>query len=105
MKATRKASQLLEQIGQIERMERGKICQMKGRKTFNHQTWHSGKNVVRYVPRDEVEELQADIDRYNRFMHLVQQYADEIIRTSRLERKRLGRKISTARTTPKSTSN
>ena len=86
MRTTRKAQRLLEQIEEIERMERGKVCRMKGRKTYNHQTWKDGKNKVRYVPQGEVAELQADIDGYNRFMKLAQQYADEIIRISRRER-------------------
>ncbi|AQQ71098.1 hypothetical protein SMSP2_02393 [Limihaloglobus sulfuriphilus] len=87
MKKTKKAIKLLEKIAKIERMERGKICQMKNRQHFNHQTWKNGANVVRYVPKDELEALQADIDSYNQFMDLVQQYADEIIRITRLERK------------------
>ena len=60
-------------------MERGKICKMKGKQYFNHQTWHDGRNVVRYVSAKEIEILQSDIDGYSQFMDLVQQYADEII--------------------------
>ncbi len=88
MEKTKKAAKLLKKIGEINRMERGKICQMKGRKHFNHQRWHNGRNVVRYVPAKEVEILQSDIDRYDQFMVLVQQYADEIIRITRREREK-----------------
>lgn len=88
MEKTKKAAILLEKIGKIERMERGKICQMKGRKHFNHQTWHEGRNVVRYVPAKEVEILQSDINGYDQFMDLVQQYAEEIIRITRREREK-----------------
>ena len=88
MKATQKATHLLEEMGKIERMERGKICQMKGREHFNHQTWQNGRNHVRYVPRAEVEDLQVALDGYARFMELVQRYADEIIRLSRREHAR-----------------
>ncbi len=66
-------------------MERGKICKMKGREHFNHQTWSNGRNAVRYVPRGRVEDLQAAIDGYARFMLLAEQYADEIIRITRLQ--------------------
>ena len=83
MKPTPKAAALLEEMGRIERMERGKICQMKGREHFNHQTWQKGRNVVRYVPREEVDNLQAAIDGYARFTELAQHYADEIIRLTR----------------------
>ena len=69
-------------------MERGKICQMKGRVHFNHQTWQNGRNLVRYLPREQVEDLQTAIDGYARFNALAQQYADEIIRLTRLEHAR-----------------
>lgn len=87
MKATPKAKKLLGEMAKIDRMERGKVCQMKGREHFNHQTWHEGRNVVRYVPRNEVEELRAATDGYTRFMALAEQYADEIIRITRCQQK------------------
>ena len=55
MKHTKKMQALLERMAQIERMERGKLCQMGGRPHFNHQSWEDGKNVVRYVPSCETE--------------------------------------------------
>ena len=88
MKATQKAIKLLEKMGRIDRMERGKLCQMKGREHFNHQTWQNGRNNVRYVPREEVEDLQAAIDGYVRFNELARQYVDEIVRLTRLEHAR-----------------
>lgn len=63
----------------IERMERGKICQMGARPHYNHQTWQDGRNVVRYVPVEEVASLQQAIDGYNLFVKLAEEYADEII--------------------------
>jgi hypothetical protein len=85
MKTTQKAIALLEEMGKIERMERGKVCKMKGREHFNHQTWQNGRNLVRYVPREEIEDLQAAITGYDRFRLLAQRYADEIIRITRRE--------------------
>lgn len=67
----------------IERMERGKICPMPGRPHYNHQTWQEGRNVVRYVPADEVASLQEAIDGYNLFRKLAEDYAEEIIRCTR----------------------
>lgn len=89
MKPTRKAVALLEEMGRIQWMERGKICQMKGRKHFNHQTWQKGHNIVRYVPCEQVADLQAAIDGYARFCQLAQLYADELIRLTRSEHARL----------------
>ena len=88
MKATKKEQKLLEQMAEIREMERGKVCQMKGRDHFNHQTWQAGRNKVRYVHQDDVPELQRAIDGYARFMNLARQYVDEIIRRSRRERKK-----------------
>jgi len=92
MKATKKEQKLLEQMAEIREMERGKVCQMKGRDHFNHQTWQSGRNEVRYVHKDDVPKLQRAIDGYARFMNLARQYADEIIRQSRRERGKKAKK-------------
>jgi len=73
-------------MAEIERMERGKICPMAGRPHYNHQTWQDGRNVVRYVPAQEVALVQQAIDGYNRFRKLAEEYADEIIRRTREER-------------------
>lgn len=67
---------------------------MSGRSHFNHQTWQSGRNVVRYVPKDDVQDLQQSIDGYATFMKLAQQYADEIIRLTRNERTKRGKSPS-----------
>jgi hypothetical protein len=86
MKQTEISQRLLDRMARIERMERGRICQMAGRPHYNHQTWQDGRNVVRYVPADQVPELQEAIDGYNLFRSLAEQYADEIIRVTRKER-------------------
>ncbi len=88
MKTTEKTDGLFAAMGRIQRMERGKLCRMKGREHFNHQEWLGGRNVVRYVPRAEVEALQEAIEGYARFMDLVRQYVDEIVRITRSERQR-----------------
>ena len=88
MKRTKKMERLLERMAAVERMERGKLCRMGGRPHYNHQTWQNGKNVVRYVPKSEVEELGKDIAGYQLFMKLAEQYAEEVIKASRRERER-----------------
>jgi hypothetical protein len=79
---------LLERMAAIERMERGKLCRMTGRSQYNHQTWHQGRNEVRYVPADEVEALKKAIDGYRQFIFWAEQYADEVIRLTRRQRKK-----------------
>ena len=88
MKHTKKMKRLLERMADIERMERGKLCQMGGRPHYNHQTWRDGRNEVRYVPKDEVVELKKDIAGYQLFTQLAEQYADEVIRATRQEREK-----------------
>jgi predicted ArsR family transcriptional regulator len=85
MKQTRRIQRLLERMAAIERMERGKVCPMVGRPHYNHQTWQDGRNVVRYVPAQEVASLQQAIDGYNLFRQLAEEYADEIIHRTREE--------------------
>ncbi len=88
MKHTKKMRRLLERMEGIERMERGKLCQMGGRPHYNHQTWRDGRNEVRYVPKDDVAALQNDIAGYQLFAKLAKEYADEVIRASRRARQK-----------------
>ena len=88
MKPTKKMKRLLERMAAIERMERGKLCQMTGRPHYNHQTWRNGRNEVRYVPESEVADLQKDIAGYQLFVKLAEHYADEVIRITRRAREK-----------------
>jgi len=74
---------LLEQIAQIQEMERGKLCPMRGGRYFNHQTWEKGRNVVRYVPAPEVPALRKRLAGYQQFVQLTRKYVELIIRQSR----------------------
>jgi hypothetical protein len=81
---------LLKEIAALQQMERGKLCRMRrGPKGdyYNHQTWERGKNVVRYVPQDQVASLRHAIAGYQKFLRLTQVYADEIIRRTRQSNK------------------
>lgn len=71
-------------------MERGTLCRMErgaAAPFYNHQTWVKGRNVVRYVPREQVPALQEALAGYARFLQLTQAYADQIIERSRGNRK------------------
>jgi hypothetical protein len=85
MKKTRKMRRLLERMARIERMERGKVCKMAARAHYNHQTWQSGRNVVRYVPAERVASLQEAIAGHKLFKKLAEAYADEVIRRTRAQ--------------------
>ena len=83
MKAKQELKALWKKIAQIQRMERGKLCRLRGGVFYNHQTWEQGRNVVRYVPRDRVLNLQHAIAGYQQYLKLTQAYADQIIRRTR----------------------
>jgi len=77
---------VLKEIAQIQRMERGKLCRIRTGPNgpyYNHQTWEKGRNVVRYVPGEQVEALQAATAGYQKYMKLTQTYADLIIAQTR----------------------
>ena len=78
--------QILREIAKIQTMERGMLCPMKGGNYFNHQTWHQGRNHVRYVTQHEAPALREAIAAYRRFLLLTQQYADIIVHRSRILR-------------------
>ena len=80
--------ELLKQIGQIERMERGKLCLLREGPNgpyYNHQTWQDGKNVCRYVPQDQLAALQEAMAGYETFQQLTQEYAELVIQKTRAE--------------------
>jgi hypothetical protein len=61
---------LLEQMAQIPQLERSKLCVVRQGPDgpyYNHQTWKKGRNVSRYVPRDQVLALENAIDGYHRY--------------------------------------
>jgi len=79
---------LLVQMAQIPQLERGKLCvvgQGPNGPYYNHQTWENGKNVSRYVPRDQVPAVQNAIDGFHRFEALSDQYVEVMIEKTRAE--------------------
>jgi hypothetical protein len=82
--------QLLQQIGAINAMERGKLSSYAFRDrpatsgTYHKlQHWEHGKNQTRYVPADEVPVLQAALAGYARYEQLTEQYAQLVIAETR----------------------
>ena len=88
MKAKPKPEDLLKQIAAIQEMERGKLCRMRDGAHYNHQTWETGRNVVRYVPRERIAHLQKAISGYQKYTKLTKAYADAVIQRTRLAENR-----------------
>jgi hypothetical protein len=67
-------------------MERGKLSVIKESASgpfFKLQARENGKNLTRYVPREQVSAVQQAIEGYKQFQALTEQYADEVITQTR----------------------
>jgi hypothetical protein len=81
-------AQLLSQIVQIPRMERGKLTVMRQGPDgpyYKLQSWEKGRNFSRYVPRDQADAVQEALDGFHQFEELTEQYAQAIIVQTRAE--------------------
>lgn len=103
---------LLQQAAQIPRLERGKLSILREGANgpfYNHQCREEGKNVSRYVPRDQVPAVQEAIDGYAKFEALIEEYVDQIVDQTRGEiaahsKKKTFHLNSSSPKTPRSTS-
>ena len=88
MNAELTSQQLLTQIAQIQRMERGKLCVLRHGPNgpyYHLQSWEKGKNLNRYVPRDQLADYQEAIAGYQKFQQLTEQYAQQVIAQTRVD--------------------
>jgi hypothetical protein len=86
MNAQNSLPSILQQIASIPTMERGKLSVIKESSTgpfYKIQAREQGKNVTRYVPRDQVAAVQEAIKGYQRFESLTEQYAQQVINRTR----------------------
>ena len=85
---TAEPAQLLNQIVQIHRMERGKLTVMRQGPEgpyYKLQAWEDGRNSSRYVSRDQAAAVQEALEGYRRFRQLTEHYAQAIIDQTRAE--------------------
>ena len=86
MNTTPTSESILRQIAQIQHLDRGSVSIIRHGPNgpyYNHQCYENGRNVSRYVPADQVPQLQQAIQNYQRFEHLVGQYAQLLIEKTR----------------------
>ena len=81
MKSTRKS--ILEKMAAIDRMERGKLCPMRGGRYYNLQSWEDGKNVTRYVRPSEAQSVRQAVEGYKTFMDLAERYVNLVVQETR----------------------
>lgn len=80
--------QLLEQVLQIRRMEHGSLCVIRQGPNgayYNLNSWENGTNQCRYIPQDKVPEVRQAIEGYQRFQHLTQEYAQQVVEQTRAQ--------------------
>lgn len=80
---------ILSEIAQIQRMDRGTISVIRQGPEgpyYNHQCYEHGRNVSRYVPREQVPDLKDAIESYHRFGQLMEQYVQLMVDKTRAER-------------------
>jgi hypothetical protein len=111
MKTQTTPESILQALAQIQRLDRGSVSILRQGPNgpyYNHQAYENGRNVSRYVPAAQVEELQAALADYQRFQQLVQQYIELLVQQTRAQRqagskKKPPRPTSSWPTTRKST--
>jgi len=89
MKANPTPQSVLNDIAQIQHMERGSLSVIRQgpkRPYYNHQCYEKGRNVSRYVPGDQVADLEQAIAGYHRFKQLAEQYVQLMVEKTRAER-------------------
>ena len=92
---------LLQDLAQIQSLDRGTVSVIRQGPAgpyYNHQCYEKGRNVSRYVPAEQVPELQAAIADYQRFQELVRQYVELMVEKTRAQRQ-AGSKKKTPRPT------
>ena len=86
MNSQNSAQAILQQIAAIQTMERGKLSVMREGPSgpfYKIQGREAGKNLTRYVPRDQVPATQEAIEGYKRFQALSERYAQLKIEETR----------------------
>jgi hypothetical protein len=79
-------TRILEQIAHIQTMERGKLSIIKEGASgpfYKLQARENGKNLTRYIPREQVPAVQEAIAGYQRFVSLTEEYAHQVITHTR----------------------
>jgi hypothetical protein len=86
---------ILQQIAAIERMERGTLCILREGPNgpyFNFQRRENGHHVSHYVPADQVPIIRENVEAYEQFKSLVEEYVQLLSGRTRAERLAGGKK-------------
>jgi hypothetical protein len=93
MGSRRTPEAILQEMGSIRVIERGKLCEMHhpgGRTYYNLQLWSEGRNRCEYVRARDVEAVREAVKGYGRFRELADEYACAVEARTRRDRDGLG---------------
>jgi len=80
---------ILQELAQIQSLDRGTVSVIRQGPAgpyYNHQCYEDGRNVSRYVPAEQVPELQSALANYQRFQELIQHYVQLKVEETRAQR-------------------
>ena len=80
---------ILQDIAQIQRLDRGTLSVIRQGPEgpyYNHQCYEDGRNVSRYVPGEQLADLKDALAGYQRFRQLVDRYVELMVEKTRSER-------------------
>jgi hypothetical protein len=86
--AQKSPQSILLEIGQIRKMERGKLSVIRESSSgpfYKLQARENGRNRTRYVPREQAPAVQEAIEGYQRFEALAEEYARLVIDKTRAQ--------------------
>jgi hypothetical protein len=80
---------ILQEISQIQRMDRGSVSVIRRGPDgayYNHQCYEGGRNVSRYISGEQVADLKEAIEGYRRFQQLAELYVQLLVDKTRAQR-------------------
>ena len=89
-KSAQRRAEILGQMNEIQRMEAGKVCEMRRERAsgpariyHNHQFWKDGRNHSRYVGAGQAQGLEEAIQGRRRFEQLAQEFVEVTVAETR----------------------
>jgi hypothetical protein len=88
MKASQQQAEILQQMGRITRMRKGRLTEQYNRKKapdgterrwgpyYTLQAWVGGKNRSERIPSDVTPQVRQDLENYAAFTHLCDRYVE-----------------------------
>lgn len=95
-----KRQQILQQMEQIQRMERGSLQALRHPDQdrgpyFKHQVWENGQNLTRRIPPDRADALTQAIEGRKEFEKLAEQFIDATVFMTRADASPASKKNAT----------